>query len=137
MVRQYWGSERAYHHTAPINMLYGLHEALGLVLEEGLPARFERHRTLHEHLCDGLAKLGIDYLSAPEHRLPMLNAVGVPAGIDDARIRRQLLDLYNLEIGGGLGAFRGRAWRIGLMGHTATRRNVALLLAALADLIQA
>lgn len=137
MVRQYWGSERAYHHTAPINMLYGLHEALGLVLEEGLPARFERHRALHEHLCDGLARLGIDYLSAPEHRLPMLNAVGVPAGVDDARTRRQLLEAYGVEIGGGLGAFRGQAWRIGLMGHTATRRNVALLLAALADLIEA
>lgn len=137
MVRHYWGGERAYHHTAPINMLYGLHEALGLALEEGLAARFERHRTMHEHLCDGLARLGIDYLSAPEHRLPMLNAVGVPAGVDDALTRRRLLDAYGIEIGGGLGEFRGKAWRIGLMGHTASRRNVSLLLAALADLIRA
>lgn len=137
MVRHYWGGERAYHHTAPINMLYGLHEALGLALEEGLAARFERHRTMHEHLCDGLARLGIDYLSAPEHRLPMLNAVGVPAGVDDALTRRRLLDAYGIEIGGGLGDFRGKAWRIGLMGHTASRRNVSLLLAALADLIRA
>ena len=137
MVRQYWGGERAYHHTAPINMLYGLHEALGLVLEEGLPARFERHRTMHEHLRDGLARLGIDYVSAPEHRLPMLNAVRVPAGVDDAQTRRRLLDAYGIEIGGGLGDFRGKAWRIGLMGDTAIRRNVSLLLAALADLVRA
>lgn len=137
MVRQYWGGERAYHHTAPINMLYGLHEALGLVLEEGLPARFARHRAMHELLRDGLARLGIDYLSAPENRLPMLNAVGVPAGVDDALTRRRLLEDYGVEIGGGLGAFRGKAWRIGLMGQTATRRNVSLLLAALAELIRA
>lgn len=136
MVREYWGGERAYHHTAPINMLYALHEALGLVLEEGLPARFERHRALHEALRDGLARLGIDYVSPPEHRLPMLNAVRVPAGVDDAATRRRLLDEYGIEIGGGLGAFRGQAWRIGLMGDTATRRNVALLLAALADIIR-
>jgi alanine-glyoxylate transaminase/serine-glyoxylate transaminase/serine-pyruvate transaminase len=137
MVRNYWGGERAYHHTAPINMLYGLHEALGLVLEEGLAARFERHRALHEHLRQGLARLGIEYVSAAGHGLPMLNAVGVPAGVDDALTRRRLLDEYGIEIGGGLGEFRGRAWRIGLMGHTATRRNITLLLAALAELIRA
>jgi alanine-glyoxylate transaminase/serine-glyoxylate transaminase/serine-pyruvate transaminase len=137
LVRQYWGGERAYHHTAPINMLYGLHEALGLVLEEGLAARFERHRAMHEQLRDGLARLGIDYVSAPEHRLPMLNAVRVPAGVDDAQTRRRLLDVYGIEIGGGLGDFRGKAWRIGLMGHTANRRNVSLLLAALDELARA
>lgn len=137
MVRNYWGGERAYHHTAPINMLYGLHEALAIVLEEGLPARFERHRAMHEHLRAGLAGLGIEYVSAAGHGLPMLNAVGVPAGLDDALVRRRLLDLYGIEIGGGLGDFRGKAWRIGLMGHTATRRNVTLLLAALADLMRA
>lgn len=135
MVRSYWGSERAYHHTAPINMLYALHEALGMVLEEGLPARFARHRAMHELLRDGLASLGIDYICPPEHRLPMLNAVTIPAGTDDLAIRRRLLDEYGIEIGGGLGAFRGKAWRIGLMGHTATRRNITLLLAALAELL--
>lgn len=137
MVRNYWGGERAYHHTAPINMLYGLHEALALVREEGLPARFERHRAMHELLRAGLADLGIGYVSAAGHSLPMLNAVGVPAGLDDALVRRRLLDLYGIEIGGGLGDFRGKAWRIGLMGHTATRRNVTLLLAALAEIARA
>ncbi len=137
LVRQYWGGERAYHHTAPINMLYGLHEALALVLEEGLPTRFERHRAMHELLRDGLARLGIEYVNAPEHRLPMLNAVRVPTGVDDALTRRRLLDDYGIEIGGGLGEFRGKAWRIGLMGQTAVRRNVSLLLAALTDLVRA
>jgi alanine-glyoxylate transaminase / serine-glyoxylate transaminase / serine-pyruvate transaminase len=137
MVRNYWGGERAYHHTAPINMLYGLHEALAIVLEEGLPARFERHRAMHEQLRAGLAACGIGYVSAAGHSLPMLNAVGVPAGLDDALVRRRLLDLYGIEIGGGLGDFRGKAWRIGIMGHTATRRNVTLLLAALTELIRA
>jgi alanine-glyoxylate transaminase/serine-glyoxylate transaminase/serine-pyruvate transaminase len=137
MVRHYWGGERAYHHTAPINMLYALHEALAIVLEEGLPARFERHRAVHEQLRAGLAGLDIGYVSAAGHSLPMLNAVSVPAGLDDALVRRRLLDLYGIEIGGGLGDFRGKAWRIGLMGHTAMRRNVTLLLAALAELIRA
>ncbi len=135
MVRSYWGSERTYHHTAPINMLYALHEALGIALDEGLEARYQRHRAMHERLRAGLAKLGIDYVSAPGHGLPMLNAVGVPEGVDDAATRRRLLDDYGLEIGGGLGDFRGRAWRIGLMGHAATQRNVALLCAALGDIL--
>src|SRR5690606_20280650 len=116
MVRQYWGEERAYHHTAPINMLYALHEALGMVLEEGLEARFARHQAMPALLRDGLAELGIAYLGAEGHRLPMLNAVGVPDGVDDASTRRRLLDDYGIEIGGGLGELRGKAWRIGLMG---------------------
>ncbi len=135
MLASYWGSERVYHHTAPVNMLYGLHEALGLVLEEGLEPRFARHRAMHELLRDGLADMGIDYVSAAGHRLPMLNAVGVPEGANDAEVRKRLLGDYGIEIGGGLGDFRGKAWRIGLMGHAATRRNVRLLLAALDDIL--
>ena len=135
MVRNYWGAERVYHHTAPINMLYALDEALAIVLEEGLETRFARHRSTHELLRDGLADMGIDYVSAAGHRLPMLNAVTVPGRVNDALCRSRLLDEYGIEIGAGLGEFRGSAWRIGLMGHTATRRNVTLLLAALADII--
>ncbi|HXE52012.1 MAG TPA: alanine--glyoxylate aminotransferase family protein [Tepidisphaeraceae bacterium] len=134
MVRQYWGHERFYHHTAPINMLYALHEALALVQEEGLERRWERHRAMHELLRAGLRELGIDYVSQEGHHLPMLNAVKVPEGIDDATMRRRLLDEYGIEIGSGLGAFKGKAWRIGLMGHGSSRRNVMLLLAALRDL---
>lgn len=135
MVKSYWGAERAYHHTAPINMLYALDEALAIVVEEGLEARFARHRAMHELLRDGLADLGIEFVSAAGHRLPMLNAVAIPDGADDATVRRRLLDDYGIEIGGGLGAFRGKAWRIGLMGHAATRRNVTLFLAALREIL--
>jgi alanine-glyoxylate transaminase/serine-glyoxylate transaminase/serine-pyruvate transaminase len=137
MVRRYWGGERAYHHTAPINMLYALHEALGEALDEGLAARFERHASMHARLRDGLAALDIGYVSQPGHHLPMLNAVAIPAHADDVAIRRRLLDEYGLEIGGGLGDFKGKAWRIGLMGHSASRANVDLLLAALAHVLGA
>jgi alanine-glyoxylate transaminase/serine-glyoxylate transaminase/serine-pyruvate transaminase len=135
MVRKYWGSERVYHHTAPINMLYALHEALRAVLEEGLEARWQRHRARHDLLRAGLAELGIRYLSQEGHHLPMLNAVTVPAGMDDAAGRRRLLEEYGIEIGAGLGDFRGKAWRIGLMGESASRRNVTLLLAALRQML--
>jgi len=135
MVRQYWGQERAYHHTAPINMLYGLQEALTIALEEGLDARFARHRQMHELLRAGLKELGIEYVSQEGHHLPMLNAIQIPAGIDDAKVRKQLLEDYGIEIGGGLGAFKGKAWRIGLMGHGSTRRNVTLVLAALKQVL--
>ena len=134
MVRQYWGQERAYHHTAPINMLYALHEALTIVLEEGLEARHQRHREMHELLCAGLAELGIQYASQEGHHLPMLNAVTIPDGIDDLATRRRLLDEYGIEIGGGLGVFKGKVWRVGLMGYGSNRRNVTLLLAALRDI---
>ena len=136
MVRQYWGSERFYHHTAPINMLYGLRESLAIVLEEGLAPRFKRHREMHELLRAGLQELGIGYVSQEGHGLPMLNAVKIPDGIDDATVRRRLLEEYGIEIGGGLGAFKGKAWRIGLMGHGASRRNVTLLLAALKQILR-
>jgi alanine-glyoxylate transaminase/serine-glyoxylate transaminase/serine-pyruvate transaminase len=131
MIRSYWGKERHYHHTAPVNMLYALHEALCIVLEEGLEERFRRHTELHELLRAGLERLGIEYYSEPERHLPMLNAVHIPSGVDDLAVRRSLLEDYGIEIGGGLGAVKGKLWRIGLMGHSATRRNVALLLAAL------
>jgi len=135
MVRQYWGSERFYHHTAPVNMLFALREALNIVLEEGLEARFERHRAMHELLRDGLKELGIGYVSQEGHHLPMLNAVRIPEGVDDLSVRKRLLSDYGIEIGGGLGAFKGKAWRIGLMGHASSRRNVALLLAALGEIL--
>lgn len=136
MVRQYWGQERFYHHTAPINMLYALQEALSIVLEEGLESRFARHRQMHELLRDGLKELGIEYVSQEGHHLPMLNAVAIPQGVEDAKVRKHLLEEYGIEIGGGLGAFKGKAWRIGLMGHSATRRNVTLVLAAMKKVLR-
>ena len=130
MLRQYWGTERFYHHTAPINMLYGLHEALAIVLEETLEARHQRHRVIHEQLRAGLHELGIEYVSQEGHHLPMLNAIKIPDGVDDMAVRRRLLNDFGIEIGGGLGAFKGKAWRVGLMGHSSSHRNVVLLLAA-------
>jgi alanine-glyoxylate transaminase/serine-glyoxylate transaminase/serine-pyruvate transaminase len=135
LVRQYWGQERFYHHTAPINMLYALNEALAMVLEEGLEPRFARHRAVHELLRDGLDELGIRFVCPEGSRLPMLNAIHVPQGVDDAGVRRSLLEDYGIEIGAGLGEFKGKAWRIGLMGHGATRRNVATVLAALKEIL--
>ncbi|MDN5848898.1 MAG: alanine--glyoxylate aminotransferase family protein [Nitrococcus sp.] len=131
MVRNYWGESRAYHHTAPINSNYGLHEALRLVLEEGLEHRFSRHRRNHEALKAGLKALGIEYSVAEGLQLPMLNSVWVPKGIDDVALRSQLLNDYGIEIGGGLGPVKGRTLRIGLMGEASTARNVLLFLAAL------
>lgn len=131
MVRQYWGTERLYHHTAPINMLYGLHEALRIVLEEGLPPRWQRHHRMHCQLKTGLEALGFSYLADPTHQLPMLNAVSLPAGQDEAAGRKRLLDDFGIEIGAGLGAFKGKAWRIGLMGESATQRHINGLLNAL------
>ncbi|MBE7447550.1 MAG: alanine--glyoxylate aminotransferase family protein [Kofleriaceae bacterium] len=135
LLRSYWGDERAYHHTAPINMLYALHEALAIVREEGLAARFERHRAAHDRLTAALDDLGLPFVSAAGHRLPMLNAVAAPAGVDEAAVRRRLLDERGIEIGGGLGAFKGRAWRIGLMGHGATAEAVDAVTGALRDLL--
>lgn len=131
MLKNYYtgGGGRAYHHTAPINMVYALREALSIVLEEGLEARFTRHREMHTLLRAGLEKLGLRYV--PEHSLCTLNCVAVPDGVDEAAVRKRLLDEYDIEIGGGLGVFAGKAWRIGLMGETATKKNVLTLLAAL------
>jgi alanine-glyoxylate transaminase/serine-glyoxylate transaminase/serine-pyruvate transaminase len=135
MLAKYWGSERVYHHTAPINMTYALHEALRIVLEEGLEAAFARHRLNHLALKAGLAALGIDFAAQEGHQLPMLNAVRIPGGIDDAAMRKQLLDRFGIEIGAGLGAFKGKVWRIGLMGYGSRANNVFGFLAALEQLL--
>ena len=137
LIRQYWGSERVYHHTAPINMLYGLHEALRIVLAEGLSAREARHRDAARHLWDGLAALGLEPLVDEAHRLPPLTTVKVPDGIDEAAVRRKMLDQAGVEIGGGLGPLKGRVWRIGLMGQAATRDHADRCLAALTNALVA
>ena len=131
LIASYWGSERAYHHTAPINMLYGIHEALRLALDEGLEEREARHRANSAELVAGLADLGLEPRVPEAERLPPLTAVSVPDGIDDARARGFLLREFGVEIGGGLGPMKGNTWRIGLMGTGSTRRNVALCLAGL------
>ena len=131
MIERYWGEERVYHHTAPISMNYALYEALRLVLEEGLEARFGRHRLNHEALVAGLEALGLEMAVAPPHRLWMLNSVRIPEGVDDVAVRRTLLETEGIEIGGGLGPLKGRTWRIGLMGESSTRVKVLRLLAAL------
>lgn len=131
MVKDYWGSNRAYHHTAPINMNYGLHEALRIVLEEGLEARFARHKQNHLALKAGLKAMGLEYAVKEGQQLPMLNAVLIPAGADDAAVRKQLLNEFGIEIGGGLGAMKGKVWRVGLMGATASPAHVLVFLAAL------
>jgi alanine-glyoxylate transaminase/serine-glyoxylate transaminase/serine-pyruvate transaminase len=137
LLSQYWGEERVYHHTAPISMNYALREALRLVAEEGLPARFARHRKNHEALVAGLRALGLDLASEEGHRLPMLNAVSVPDGVDEARVRTRLLAEHGIEIGGGLGPMKGKVWRIGLMGESSRRAHVLSVLAALEDALRA
>jgi alanine-glyoxylate transaminase/serine-glyoxylate transaminase/serine-pyruvate transaminase len=136
MLRKYYtsgGGGRVYHHTAPINMTYALREALAIVLEEGLEARWARHAAMHARLRAGLESMGIGYV--PARSLHTLNCIHVPAGADDAGVRRRLLEDYGIEIGAGLGAMAGKAWRIGLMGHGATVRNVDLVLTALAAVL--
>jgi alanine-glyoxylate transaminase/serine-glyoxylate transaminase/serine-pyruvate transaminase len=135
MLSAYWGSDRVYHHTAPINMSYGLYEALRLIHEEGLEACFARHLLNHQALKAGLAALGIGYAAREGNQLPMLNAVRIPAGVDDAAVRKGLLESFGIEIGGGLGDFKGKVWRIGLMGHASRARNVLVFLAALESLL--
>jgi alanine-glyoxylate transaminase / serine-glyoxylate transaminase / serine-pyruvate transaminase len=137
MLRNYYtaggGGGRVYHHTAPINMTYALHEALTIVLEEGLESRIARHATMYQRLRAGLEAMGFTYV--PKRSLHTLNCIRVPAGADDAMVRRRLLDEYGIEIGAGLGPMAGKAWRIGLMGHGATVRNVDLVLSALKTLL--
>jgi len=137
LVMAYWQGEgaRSYHHTAPINMLYGLHEALVMLEEEGLEAAWARHRANHLRLCEGLQALGLELLVAEPSRLPQLNAVKVPAEVDEAGIRRRLLDGHGIEIGAGLGELAGKAWRIGLMGASSTPDSVDRVLAALAEVL--
>ncbi|MBB3046158.1 alanine-glyoxylate transaminase/serine-glyoxylate transaminase/serine-pyruvate transaminase [Litorivivens lipolytica] len=133
LVMGYWGggAKRAYHHTAPINALYGLHESLVILQEEGLENAWARHAKMHASLAAGLDALGIGFVVKSDYRLPQLNAVTIPEGIDDAAVRGKLLQDYDLEIGAGLGALAGKVWRIGLMGHSANAENVALCLNAL------
>ncbi len=140
LVMGYWGggdSKRAYHHTAPINALYGLHEALTILKEEGLENAFARHRRNHEALKAGLEALGLSLVVKEEDRLPQLNLVSVPAGIDEAAVRSTLLHDYNLEIGAGLGDLAGKVWRIGLMGYACNPTNVRLCLSALENALNA
>jgi alanine-glyoxylate transaminase/serine-glyoxylate transaminase/serine-pyruvate transaminase len=135
MLANYWGSARAYHHTAPINMTYALYEALRIIHEEGLDACHERHARNHQALKAGLAALDIRYSAKEGYQLPMLNAVHIPEGIDDGNTRKQLLERFNIEIGGGLGAFQGKVWRIGLMGYASRQENVLTFLEALETLL--
>jgi alanine-glyoxylate transaminase/serine-glyoxylate transaminase/serine-pyruvate transaminase len=137
LITRYWGQERVYHHTAPINALYGLHEALRIVLGEGLTARQARHRRHAAALAAGLTALGLELPVSPAERLPPLTLVSVPKGVDEARVRKYLLDELSLEIGGGLGKFKGNAWRIGLMGASATRQHVSLCLTGLGQALAA
>jgi alanine-glyoxylate transaminase/serine-glyoxylate transaminase/serine-pyruvate transaminase len=131
MIERYWGEERVYHHTAPISMNYALREALRLVAEEGLEARWARHERHHLALAAGLAGLRLELAAQEGHRLWTLNSVRIPDGVDDAAVRRALLEEFGLEIGGGLGPMKGKVWRVGLMGESSTEANVLLLLSAL------
>jgi alanine-glyoxylate transaminase/serine-glyoxylate transaminase/serine-pyruvate transaminase len=137
LVMGYWGSgaTRAYHHTAPINALYGLHEALLMLQEEGLEAAWQRHADMHVKLRDGLMELGIEFVVDEPHRLPQLNSVYIPDGVDDAAARTRLLQEFNLEIGAGLGPLAGKVWRIGLMGYSARQENVDLCVSAIGEVI--
>jgi alanine-glyoxylate transaminase / serine-glyoxylate transaminase / serine-pyruvate transaminase len=142
LLTAYWGEAaagggRAYHHTAPITMNYALHEALRIVAEEGLENRQRRHERNHQALVAGIEAMGLEMQVAPEHRLWTLNAVRIPEGVDDARVRSRLLNEFNIEVGGGLGIFKGKVWRIGLMGAGSTENNVLLLLAALEKCLRA
>jgi alanine-glyoxylate transaminase/serine-glyoxylate transaminase/serine-pyruvate transaminase len=136
LVERYWGEERFYHHTAPISMIYALAESLSLIMEEGLEARWARHTRLGAALQAGLEAMGLPLLAREGFRLPMLTSVGIPEGVEDMTVRRRLLSEYNIEIGGGLGAFKGKAWRIGLMGESCTEANILLLLSALESLLR-
>jgi alanine-glyoxylate transaminase / serine-glyoxylate transaminase / serine-pyruvate transaminase len=135
MIEKYWGSERVYHHTAPISMNYALHEALRVVLEEGLEASWRRHRQVHEVFIREMRKLEIEPAVTESIRAPMINAVRIPEGIDDAKVRQRLYDDFNIEIGAGLGPLKGKIWRVGLMGHGARVENVELLARALRQLM--
>ena len=135
LLANYWGTDRVYHHTAPVNMTYALYESLRMILDEGLENCFARHMLNHRALRAGLAALGIGYAAQEGHQLPMLNAVWIPEGVDDAATRSALLHRFGIEIGAGLGQFKGRVWRIGLMGYSSRPANVLLFLSALEQLL--
>jgi len=139
MIEEYWneGNQRKYHHTAPINMIYALHEALRLVLQEGLDARFQRHKRNAAALQAGLEALGFTYVVKKQNeRLPMLHAVYLPDGLEEGKLRQNIRARYNIEIGGGLGEFSGKAWRIGLMGHSSTEEKVIRLLNVIGEVFK-
>ncbi len=133
LIRGYWsgGVKRAYHHTAPSNALYGLHEALVMLHEEGIEASWERHRRNHLVLCEEIEAMGLTLMVPPAYRLPQLNPVLVPEGVDEAQVRTRILNEFNLEIGGAFGELVGKIWRIGLMGHSSRPENIALCMRAL------
>jgi alanine-glyoxylate transaminase/serine-glyoxylate transaminase/serine-pyruvate transaminase len=135
MIEKYWGSERLYHHTAPISMNYALHEALRILLEEGLEAAWQRHRRVHETFIREMRKLELEPAVSESIRAPMINAVRIPDGVDDAKVRQRLYDDFNIEIGAGLGPLKGKIWRVGLMGYGAREENVEILAKALKALI--
>jgi alanine-glyoxylate transaminase/serine-glyoxylate transaminase/serine-pyruvate transaminase len=137
LVMGYWGkgAKRAYHHTAPVNTLYGLHESLVMLTEEGLENSWSRHKENHLLLKAGLSELGISYLVDESSRLPQLNSVYIPEDSDDAQVRSSLINDFNIEIGAGLGDLAGKIWRIGLMGHTSRKENVELCLKALKEVL--
>ncbi|MDI3521992.1 MAG: alanine-glyoxylate transaminase / serine-glyoxylate transaminase / serine-pyruvate transaminase [Bacillota bacterium] len=137
MIERYWGKERFYHHTAPISMLYALREALRIIAEEGLEARWARHELNARAFIAGCQALGLAPFAQEGHRLPSLVTIRIPAGVEDAAVRRFLLDEYKIEIGGGLGPVKGQIWRVGLMGYNSNRRNITLLLTALAAALSA
>ncbi len=136
MVEKYWGSERRYHHTPPVNMLFGLHEALRLVQEEGLESAWERHRRSHLAFVKGIEALGLRmFVADPAVRAATVNTIRIPEGIDDARVRARLLERFHIEIAGGLADLKGKIWRVGLMGLTANSASVLLLLGALESVL--
>ncbi len=137
MVQHYWDADRFYHHTAPITMIYAIREGLRLLHEEGLEARWARHLQHHRALKAGLIALGLEYSAVEGHQLPQLNAVKIPAGVDDLTVRKKLLSDFGIEIGGGLGDFKGKVWRIGLMGFNSRANVVLLALGALEQCLQA
>ena len=133
---KYWdGKQRVYHHTAPINMMYALYQGLKDLLEEGLEDVLDRHQNVHQLLVEGLEDLGLKFIVDKQYRLPSLNAVTIPDGIDDMTVRSRLLNDYDIEIGGGLGKFSGKVWRIGLMGHSARKENIQKLLSAFKEIL--
>ena len=135
MIERYWGSERFYHHTAPISMIYAFHEALRIIHEEGLENRFKRHKDNGMMLKAGLEAMGLKLLAQEGYRAPMLTTVGIPENIVDMNVRKKLLNDYHIELGGGLGEFKGKAWRVGLMGYSSSKRNVLCLLNALENIL--
>ncbi|MCH2466651.1 MAG: alanine--glyoxylate aminotransferase family protein, partial [Gemmatimonadetes bacterium] len=135
LIRKYWFDDRAYHHTAPGPMVFALREALRMIQEEGLQERFARHQRCGDLLKKELTGMGLELFGDPAHRLPMLTCVLIPDGVDDAVVRKRLLDEYRIEIVGGFGPLKGKAWRIGLMGYSCQERHVHYLIAALREIL--